>query len=309
VKALFLIEAPFQLLSANEAIAEYNISEYIIYIRLSLKKKNDLQLKKLVNILFNNSNNIEYFTLKADKKNILDLFKIFYMNIYCAVLTRDYKYIFVGNLDSKVLKLMIKGINKNKIILLDDGIKNILLQNNFTEKNHYNIFTMLLSLNPYKNQRITYNKFKEFKKSISDMLIERSKDILFVGIDLCESRIMNERDYISYIDKISNRENRSIIYIPHRSEDNDKLNRISKLANVKIDKIDYPIEFYFYNRKVKPYKIMSFYSGALISLKCLYSDIEIVALQFDYQNVSNSKDIDLVYSYLNEYVKVETIEI
>jgi len=309
MKSIFLIEAPFQLLSAYEAISAYNIIEYKIYIRLSSRKSNDFQLKRLVAMLFGNTENIEYFHIKSRSRSLLDLFKIFCIGLYFFLYSKKYKYVFVGNFDSKVLKLIVKVVNIQKIILLDDGIKNILLQSSFTDSCNYNMFTMLSSLEPYNSQVIIYNYFNNFKKKIYNIKIENINDLLFIGADLSESGIMEEGDYIKYIDKISKINSGKLIYIPHRSEYKCKLDKISKLTNVKVEKLDYPVEFYIYYKKIRPYKILSFYSAALISLKYLYENIEIVALKFDYRNVENSKDIDLVYLYLSKHIKVDAIEI
>jgi len=307
MKALFFIEAPFQLLSAYEAISVYGVTKYKIFIRLSGKKNNDLQIIKLSETLFKNKLNIKYFCIKADKKSFLDLLVLIYIKINYIFINYKYDYIFIGNYDSKVLKIIINSIKKDRLILLDDGIKNILFQNNFNNNNNFNMFTMLTSIKPYLTQNIKYNFFLKFKNILKTVNIEMSDMVLFIGVDISESGIISEKQYLYFVEMLS-RKYKNIIYIPHRAEFELKVNLINTFSNILVENINYPIELYPYYKQSIPTHILSFYSGALVSMNCLYPEIDITSYKFDYKNSSNTINLESVYNLLENYVKVVEID-
>ena len=57
-KCLILIESPLQLLNAYEAIKHFNIINFTLYVRFSCVETNDSQIKRLINILDINKENI-----------------------------------------------------------------------------------------------------------------------------------------------------------------------------------------------------------------------------------------------------------
>ena len=305
-KSIFFVEAPFQVLSAYEAIPFFSLEDYSLVVRLSGEKANDIQLKQIVNFLFKDSKNIEFTFIKSRNRTLLDYLRMIKYLVKISVMQFQYKYVFIGNMESGFLSIIMKVINKNKIFLLDDGIKSITFQNTFTEKKYFNLFTMLNNLKPIANQIIIYNNFKHIEKLISN--IKYNNNVLFVGSKLNEVGIVTEAFYIEYIKKISNYyKNNKILYIPHRGESENKLAKIAMVENIEIVKMDYPVEFYPIFFKSCPKHIASFYSAALISLSKLYPEIKVKSF-FIQEPLIYKNEIKEAYRYIKNYVEVVNLD-
>jgi hypothetical protein len=305
--SLFYIEAPFQLLSAYEAIGDYNLKQYKIIVRLSGVKNNDNQILNLVKILFEDDSRIEYIFIKITNRRIIDYLKIVFLIIKSYTIQYKYQYIFIGNLESKILAKIVRIINKEKVILLDDGIKSITFQNNFSNKYYYNLYTMLDKLKTIEKQKIVYNKFSRLQLMIKG--IEKREDILFIGSKLSEAGIVTEEYYINMIKKISLKySKKNILYITHRGEMIDKLNKLSQCNNIKIIQLDYPIEFFPIYYNYLPSMVISFYSAALISLYKIYPTIKIESYLLKNIDKFFVEDIYNSYKYIEQYIEVIKID-
>lgn len=302
-RSIFFIEAPFQLLSAIEAMTYFDIVNYVFIIRLSNNEKNDNQLKRMIVEFKIDDKNINYILIEGKNKHFIDYIKIIYFILTYFLKNLKYEYIFIGNFDSALLYPLARLSKRNKIILLDDGIKNILIQDKFNDNYNYDLFTMLIDLKKYKNQKIHINDFKNFKNNLSNNL-DKKQEILFIGTDLSEAKLISENDYVSLIENLANKNEQKIVYIPHRSEIYSKLEKIKQIKNIKIEYINYPIEFYFYYNNFYMGNVISFYTGALVSLKIIYEfyDIKFIC----YKLTNNPSNLDNVYKYLENYVEVKT---
>jgi len=305
------VEAPFQLLSAYEALESYAINEFKIYIRLSNSTNNDIQLQKLAETLFHNNNDdIIYISISNKNRTLFDYLKVLYYCLYSFVIQVKYDYFFIGNFESKFLLLLLKPIQKRKVILLDDGIKSLSFQGNFSDSNNYNLYTMLKNLKPLNNQIIKYNNFSKFNKFRKDNDIIYEDSILFIGSKLSEANIISEKYYIKLLEKISKYyNNKQIIYVPHRVENRDKLDIITSLFNnIVIKDLNFPIEFYFFYEKSMPRKVVSFYSAALVTINQLYPNLEVTSFHFDYSKSKYKYAIDKVYNYFKNYIEVVNLD-
>jgi hypothetical protein len=302
-KSIFFIEAPFQVLSAYEAIFEFSLREnYLLIVRLSGHKQNDLQLRKVVNYLFIDNRHIQFIFIRSKRRTMIDYLKIFYNIVKICTLQFRYKYIFIGNMESGFLSKMMLCLKNNKIFLLDDGIKLFTLQKKFTKKYYFNLFTMLLNLKPIPNQVIVYNTFVKIQEQISTIKIKSG--VLFLGSKLSEVGIMSEESYINYIIKISKYyNNREIIYVSHRGEDDNKLLQLSKILNLNILKLDYPIELYPIFTNEITQDIASFYSAALVSISILYPNTIVKSFLIKEPLIYKS-EIKALYEYLEQNLEV-----
>ena len=150
MKNILFVESPLQLLNAYEAIVEFGLKDYSVFIRFSNNYENDKQLKFLIKYL--NIKNTKMLTVNADKKNAIDYIKILIYQ-YKFIFKKKVDKVFVGNYTSSFFKLIIKQFDQNKIIFLDDGAKTLYVQKQFSKKCFYNLFT-IYKLKPIKNQII-----------------------------------------------------------------------------------------------------------------------------------------------------------
>ena len=283
---LYLIESPFQFLSALEA--KYKFGEGKFLIRYSGKKENDRQLKNMIQ--FFDIKNLQEIKINVDKK-IYDFIKLFYFRFKSF---KENKF-FVGNLESGFFNLLLKKVNKNNIILMDDGAKTIYIQNFFNEHYFYHLFTMF-NLKPLRKQFVYINNFEYLKSQLKDL--NYSNEVIFVGSKLSELNIVSEREYLDVLLILLNKY-KNLVYIPHREESLEKLKKISNMG-IKIEKTDLPIELI--GIKKVPKKVISFYSTALISLKRIYE----IESNFIKLNLNN-KVLEKIYSYYQTELKEEKI--
>lgn len=296
---IFLIESPLQLLNAYEAHAYFKLDNPLYIVRLSNDKINDNQILKLINYLLVKNKII--VKINSRKKNLFDILKISLIKFFFILKEKRFNKIFVGNYESGFFSLLLKKINKKKLILLDDGAKSIITQKNFSNKNNIDFFS-IYDLKPYTNQNIFKNNFDKLKEKIISKKV--AKQTLFLGSKLSEIGIVDEKYYINFIEKVSLYfSNNSIVYIPHREENTEKIKNIEKIKNVEIKYLDYPVEFYGINENININIVGSFYSTALYTMQNIYK-CESIAFKFNYENSIHKNNINDVYSFYEKYMKV-----
>lgn len=301
MKGIFFIEAPFQLIGAYEAIDTYKIKKYKIYIRLT--RNNNIQLLNLVQLLFPSDKNINFLTINDQDHAVIDYLVVLKYLLFISIVHFRYDYVFLGNFNSKFLNLFTLSVPRKKIVLLDDGIKTILIQNKFTNKSNYNMFTMLYKIKPLNNQVIIYNNFDRFKSLMAGNKNIENNKIFFLGSKLPNIGLVSEDYYVYMIESILKKyENFNIVYIPHRAEDVESLSFLQrKYVNLQIKKMDYPVEIYMLENDILPHKIISFYSAALVSIKIMFPNLLVESIQLDPKIFEQYANIQLVYKNLPEY--------
>jgi len=298
MKSLLFIESPFQLLNANEAVHRYSLDDYKIIVRLSNNEKNDEQIIYVIKQL--GIENIKYIKINVSNKNIIDYMKLlFYRFRYIFIKVNK---VFIGNCESGFLKLVLKQFNKEDIILLDDGAKSIDIQKNFNDKENYNLFTMY-DLVPYQSQIIENNNYEKLQQDLKQLEINTNQ-VLFLGLKLSEIGIVSEEYYLKKIKQIAAYyKNEKILYISHRGETKDKLEKIKSMTNIEVIVLGYPVELYgLYNDNI-PYKVASFYSTALLSMQNIYN-LKAESFMFDCQHSEHKEIIENVYDYYKSYFEV-----
>ena len=302
MKSLLFIESPLQLLNAYEAVKEFSLKDYKIVVRFSNILHNDNQIKYLIDKL--KIQNIEYLKISIKNRNFLDYIILFYYK-YIYRVSEDIDIVFIGNYDSGFLNLIISKIDRKKIMLLDDGAKTIDIQEKYTDENNYNLFTMY-NFKAYKNQVIVKNDFKRLQKNLQQLKVNQEQ-ILFLGLKLSEIGVVSEKYYIEQIMKIASfYKDKKIVYISHRGETKTKLNKLNNIQNLKVVQLDYPVELYgLYNDEIA-YKIASFYSTALLTMKNIYV-IEAEGFMFDFKDSQYKKIIQNVYDYYGKYFEVQDL--
>jgi len=299
---ILFVESPIQLVNAFEAKSFFKMNSYTYYIRLSGVENNDIQLIKLIKIL--NLSNVKLIYLNAYNKKIIDYLKLFYYKYFYRLSSN--KRVFIGNYDSGFFTLVLKKLKKEQVVLLDDGAKTIDTYSKFKNNFHYDLFT-IYDLEALSNQKIYKNKYVQLEKKLSK-LSKNKNEILFLGSKLSEIEIISENYYLEIMKKIAYYyKNNKVIYIAHREESQSKLDKITLIKNISVVQLDYPIELYgIYSNNI-PYKVSSFYSTAIYTIKNIYN-IEAESFIFDYSKSEYKKSIDNVYEYYRKYIKIIDID-
>ena len=303
-KSLLFVESPLQLLNAYEAICYFKLHDYRVIVRLSGQEQNDKQIKNLIKIL--NINNVNYITIRVKNRKLIDYYHLF-INSF-KYYFKNVDKVFIGNYDSGFFKLLLKQFKKSKIILLDDGTKTLTIQKQFSENNFYNMFTMY-DIKPVGKQTIYKNNYDHIFNMLQKHEIKKREYILFLGMKLSELNIIDEKDYIYFLNKIANfYSNKSIIYIPHRGESINKLKIIEKyISNISIKYLNYPVELYGLYEQEIPASVVSFYSTALLTMKNIYK-VEVNSFKFNYNDSIYKDTIDEVYKYYENYMLVKYLK-
>lgn len=303
--SVLLVESPFQLLCANEAIKHFKLDSSIIYIRYSLIKSNDEQINKLLEILSPVASIKKNF-IRVSNKRVSDYYKIIYNYTLFFFKRKSVSKLFVGNLESSFFKSIYSHYDRDRIVLLDDGAKTLTIQKEFSQDYYYDLFT-IYRLKSIDKQNIFFNDFGWIKKQIKEKY--ENDNILFLGSKLNESGIISEEYYLELLKKISNYfVNKSILYIPHRGEEPNKLKKISMMENVTVKELKYPVELYGLYEEAIPKTVVSFYSTALYTMQTMYN-LKAISFMFEYDNSKYKDAIDNVYNYYKREMDVVSLKV
>lgn len=296
-KCLILIESPLQLLNAYEAIKHFNIIDFTLYIRFSCVETNDSQIKKLINILDIKKENIRSVYIKPNNKGMSDLLSIILVLFKLSLFNRIYNQLYIGNYESKFIKIVTMLYKRERFFLLDDGNKSIRIQSEFKSSTYVDMFTMF-DLKPIGNQIVIKNNYKYTKELISNNTSD-SKTVLFIGSGMSEIEIVSQEYYLQLMSLISDYYKSSslnMLYIPHRAECVDKLDKIRLIDNIDVFPIDYPIELFGVCEGIMPVRISSFCSTAILTLRAIYG-CQAECFLFDYESHADKQELDGIYEY------------
>lgn len=334
---LFIVESPFQLLSAIEANKYFENEENVLIIKYSpekFAKNSNEQLILLKN--YTNWENI-YEIGNSSSYFILNLkLLLFIKNIQ-----RDFSKIdkiFIGEYRSWYMRQYFNILNPRKCFSLDDGNITIELAKSYIStgkeykfpktfksiiKNIINNFLLLLLFYRVPKNRININLFTCFDVSQflqKDRFIEHSfeylkeknkmKDCLqdtvyFFGANLSELDLISEQEEMKILKKISyyfNDKNIKLIYLPHRRELPKKLEFIKNNLGIELRYSKYPAEIEFILMNEKPQYLASIVSTALHTVSKIVSFDEIIAFKLPLDKINKMYLEDIVTTY-EEYKK------
>lgn len=214
-------------------------------------------------------------------------------------------------------------LSPGESILLDDGSFTITAQNHYIKNailpypnsNIYKVFGFLVQ------ELATPNlySFYDFDSSLIDGQVNyyihpvrkciefNKKELFFFGSKLSEARNIHLKDELYILSKVPELYlNYKLIYIPHRDENNDKLNSISKLG-FEIKSLNKPAEVYFDEITTMPETVLSYYSTVLYSCYIRFNNIEIKSINIESYLLQDSSKLNAKEIY--EYYKTIDIEI
>lgn len=261
-KTVALIESPFQAVQLKEYLHSISEKEVKIILRLNNNKKNNEQILKTIKLL------------ALDRFRIVSCFGWVMPLIQLALhLKSD---LVIGDENSIVFRVAKKFMNHNRFLVLDDGTAT--LKSNLKIK-RFSVFNLApgdVSRNSYKYLKRRYRKIRE-ESALEPVA-------LIIGGKFVEAGIVNEDFYSSFIDwqikyiKSCVPTGVRIIYIPHRHE-NKYLTRLSTYIEndeISIEDLDIPIELVALAGKYNPVYVFGALSTALISMREIYNESNIV---------------------------------
>jgi hypothetical protein len=303
MKNLYIARTPLQLMNATEARNRFHSSDTNILFCIYRK---DIDKKLMLNIIDHKWQEIKWFKLNIFSRNFYQVLLFTYLKKHAFV-----NNIYIG-LYGNIISHIINTISYEEIIIYDDGNEIIKIAQAINDKNlkkskfiHKIIgkktdnkflykakFFSLYDLSQFGVNYI-HNDYREFKKEIQNIKSSKHK-IYFIGSNLIPNYLTKEK-FIMYMKKIIEYyKDYDFIYILHRYENKSLFDELG-IKSVKFENI---IEFEFLTQKVIPYKIISFRSTALDTLKTLYGiPIEIIKVKIDDFKDSKKTEMKQLYKY------------
>jgi alpha-2,8-polysialyltransferase (POLYST) len=248
----------------------------------------------------------------------------------------DVDYIFLGYVKYVFMRHFANITPHKKIYLLDDGSATLIVANQrnqgitvdsdigfkgwlklFVKKffqgiksqdlKHYNYFTMY-DIDSSADDLIVRNDYRYLRSSSE--LLPVTSDIYFIGGPLSEVGMLSQDSYFDHLRRVQKfYSGKKIIYVAHRRESKDKLDKIKTELDFEVKLFDYPIEYQLAFVGPRPEIVASFVSTALDSCRIIFSKkIKLVSFKLESQNGSRRKQLKLMYksyeSHVGEYFTV-----
>lgn len=164
------------------------------------------------------------------------------------------------------------------------------------------IFT-IFNLSNYsltKNKVIT-NNYTYFKSTFNTF--KKVQNMYFIGSKVIDNGLTKEsfENTLKQIVHETKIQNQQLIYIPHRYEDIEYLNKLSKKMDFKLKILDTIIEYNFIMEKTFPENISTIRSTAVDSLTTLFGDINVTIFKINQTilNENKKEEFELVYENFN----------
>lgn len=318
---IFVVESPFQLLSAIEAKYYFKKELSLLIIKYApehLNKKNNDQLNTLRNY-------IEWdrvIEVKDCGSYLMANLKLLKTIKEIEPQKNTIKKIFIGEYRSWYMRQYFNILNPEQCFIIDDGSNTIAMQKDFIPTGKYyeikdfktplrktinNLFVYLLffkipkarrdinlftsfNLTPYSDsQTVIKHNFEYLKAKMSNKKI-LNNCVYFFGSIMTEDNFMEEYVEFNELKKIANyfmlNGISEIVYVVHRRESKEKIDKIKKELNFKIKYNKYPAELEFILMEEIPCYLASFYSTALYTVSSMIDFKEIIAFELSYEKIN-----------------------
>ncbi|MFN1835343.1 polysialyltransferase family glycosyltransferase [Balneola sp. MJW-20] len=327
----FLIESPLQYLNALEAKYYFNIpsDEAKLIVFRGVSEDNIQQIKESVSesewqdieYILSSERKIRKYALKNHFRNILKETSI--------------KKVFIGDYRSYLMRHFANISDSEDVIMLDDGRSSVDIHKMIFERvdirnRNSNLRRILNNLAGLKDQSIKdislftvydsdhnnnnklhRNNYDYLRKSLKEKPV--SDTVLFIGNCFTELNLMSEEDYLKSMRKISEfYEGKRIMYVPHRREKTEKLNNLTGLNALDLQRYNIPLELALSKSDAIPGYIASFYTSAIDNIeKIIGSDVELTAFRpnldlFD-QKIRGTAEEAYNYYSMNHNIRVINI--
>ena len=304
---LFLVESPFQLISATEAREKFHRGSgaALVYVRrLSDRPINDEQIFRLKGEF----GWTDFTLLKLSHPDPIR--RHLKVRAFTNKFKKLHKFsnvsVFIGEYKNPVFYLISRILMADEVFIMDDGTSVLGMGRfpagiqPFIKKYEQAGFLGSLILKmihgPLSIKSGCYAEFYQFSCISSpqtsclylknDFCFLRSlvnkrrekKGVVLIGQKLSEAGIVSRGTESEILERILwtlCRASEDVYYAPHRDDSQDKIDLVSSLSGVKILYTDLPIEVFLLSSNWFPERVLGFYSTALFSLKLIFPDLPI----------------------------------
>jgi hypothetical protein len=303
-KEITIIASPLQLINLNE-----------------FNKKN----KKIINSKYpilissqekDTSNQLRHTYKKLNIKNEL-IFLNDYISLKKIFLLKNIRKFFLPKYEKCILSNYFEVLQKelfkiSKVkYLLDDGGSTLLLNKHSFKNQNDNIKFFSIYKNFFSNKNFCENDYDYLKKKLKSKKIN-NKIIHFISSQNYHySKKKNQDVYFKDLKKFFKKFKKyKIIYIAHRREN---INFIRKQINLKVIKLNLPLEIYYLISKYYPKHVITNYSSSTFTLKKIFDNkINLINYNsnlnlFDYRRKELIKNYSL-YKKIYESLNIKQIK-
>ncbi|WP_066356018.1 hypothetical protein [Aliarcobacter skirrowii] len=315
-KNLILASSPLQVINALEAIYYFKLKNIVFVLKFNKMINNINQIEEQIKSLDDKIEIIRIHPVGGSK-----FFK--YVNNIKNLNKYEYDKIILGEFGT-FSRVLIANLNKNKVLLVDDGTATIVDFEKTIKLNKINKFNfrelrfLFYGLKINVKDKLNFFTYYDLEKLpdvevIKNNLEYMRKDFVLNNIDYCDtifffgqpSEIFSDKKELElYLYKIVNKfGDKKIFYIPHRSQTKDEINNIRLMnKNIKILEINMPVERYFLDNGIYPKHVISYISTALTTTKILFPECttNYIRIQKPNFNLSDMHYLDIQYDYFEK---------
>lgn len=315
-KNLILASSPLQVINALEAIYYFKLKNIVFVLKFNKMINNINQIEEQIKSLDDKIEIIRIYPVGGSK-----FFK--YVNNIKNLNKYEYDKIILGEFGT-FSRVLIANLNKNKVLLVDDGTATIVDFEKTIKLNKINKFNfrelrfLFYGLKINVKDKLNFFTYYDLEKLpdvevIKNNLEYMRKDFVLNNIDYCDtifffgqpSEIFSDKKELElYLYKIVNKfGDKKIFYIPHRAQTKDEINNIRLMnKNIKILEINMPVERYFLDNGIYPKHVISYISTALTTTKILFPECttNYIRIQKPNFNLSDMHYLDIIYDYFEK---------
>ncbi|RYY02232.1 MAG: hypothetical protein EOO53_14475 [Gammaproteobacteria bacterium] len=328
---LYFVEAPFQLISAQE-VAKTVSDKNILIIRKNGHARNEEQLDlilakskaqwtRVIQLKINRNSSFIHLLFS------LNVFYLFYLKIITLFERGGINIVAIGDYRSGLWRRLYPLFFGKALWFLDDGIA---LINLYHKKNNNLVFDETLleheSMgtsryfieNSSQNSKVIFKTFMNIEAPdpftvenislTSAFQSEKNKHqtidnslVYFVGSKAVDDGILSEADYLEICERgYKQFSDKKVVYFPHREESQAMIDKIKDRFNFDIVRPILPLEFHICQQDIVPSYIAGISSTALCTIAEIYPHIKIYLIDFDRKNLTH--DMRISFDACHEYI-------
>lgn len=227
-----------------------------------------------------------------------ELYSIWKIRRICGLL-QNANIVFIGDLGNLLMRHFANCLPHKKTVILDDGSATLqycsnrhkISMANATIGKHIKLVlkTFFLGLRAKEPPHVDFFTVYRLKVPDGDGYIENDysvlqgyartnnvviDDVYFLGGPLTEAGILSEKEYLWHLKRV--REyfaTRRVLYVAHRREKPEKLDKIETRTGLRIRYFEFPIEYQLALVGAKPAILASFFSSALITCQRIFQEL------------------------------------
>jgi hypothetical protein len=315
--SIYIAASPLQLLNCIEAKQHFKDKNTVLLLVIGACKNTRSQMNELIGLDYWNT--IIRIRLPVGYYQKL-IFVKYVDKILNDIKEKEFHRAFVGDIRNIYIRHIFNSISAFSKFSVDDGMPTVSLNTNISESSFKILFFRLFL---YKTQITNLSFFTIFNLTGSTFIkneyhflknklkkpVYDKEWIFFIGQPLVELGIVSKDKYIKNLRLIIDLNvGKKFTYILHRRQNYEEMKEISNIVGFKLLSFKNLIEIEMVKMGVIPYKLLTYYSAAIVTLPIIFKDINYQVIKVDSDTNYNMREINAYFSYFNK-TKASVIEL